>query len=154
MPPRRSTPRKGRAESADPAPAQEAASDSPATTPRRTTRGRRATTKAAAADDSIPPVPKTKTKSTSRARTNKADTAEKEKEDPATVKKEPEVEQETNTDDAIPMERMHKLPTRTNPRLSEVKSRQVKLQVIRREDKYVALLTAGKSSLGASNCRP
>lgn len=39
------------------------------------------------------------------------------------------------------MERVHTLPTRTNPRLSEVKSRQVKLQIIRREDKCVHLFT-------------
>lgn len=37
-------------------------------------------------------------------------------------------------------ERVHELPKRTNPRLQEVKSRQVKLQVIRREDKYVLRL--------------
>ena len=34
---------------------------------------------------------------------------------------------------------MHALPTRTNPRLAEVKSRQVKLQVIRREDKEIII---------------
>ncbi|WFD06363.1 hypothetical protein MVES1_001708 [Malassezia vespertilionis] len=38
-------------------------------------------------------------------------------------------------------QRVHILPTRTNPRLEEVKSRQVKLQVIRREDKCVDRVT-------------
>jgi len=180
MPPRRSTPRKGRAESADPAPATEAAADSPVTTPRRTTRGRRATTKAAAAEESVPPVPKPKTKSTTRARATKAGKeavtkAEKEADpktekeadpkteeadpkteeaDPKTEEADPKTEKETDTlknepdaeaealaESATLFERMHKLPTRTNPRLGEVKSRQVKLQVIRREDKYVLLLT-------------
>lgn len=56
------------------------------------------------------------------------------------MKSEPDEEPE-HTDSAVPVERMHKLPTRTNPRLGEVKSRQVKLQVIRREDKYVRMLT-------------
>ena len=151
MPPRRSTPRKGRAESADPAPATEAAADSPVTTPRRTTRGRRATTKAAAAEESVPPVPKPKTKSTTRARATKAGKeavtkAEKEadpktEKETDTLKNEPDAEAEALAESATLFERMHKLPTRTNPRLGEVKSRQVKLQVIRREDKYVLLLT-------------
>lgn len=34
---------------------------------------------------------------------------------------------------------MHALPTRPNPRLDEAKSRQVKLQVIRREDKEIII---------------
>lgn len=156
MPPRRSTPRKGRAESTDPVPATEAAADSPVTTPRRTTRGRRATTKAAAAEEPVPPVPKPKAKSTSRARTTKAEKeaeAKAEKE-AAAIKSEPDAEPETTADGETPLERMHKLPTRTNPRLSEVKSRQVKLQVIRREDKYVDFAhTPGKSSLDASSSR-
>ncbi|WFD18922.1 hypothetical protein MCAP1_001135 [Malassezia caprae] len=139
MPPRRSTPRKGRAESTDSAPATEAATDSPVTTPRRTTRGRRATTKAAALEEPVPPVPKPKTKSTSRARTTKAEKeAEAKAEKDSAVKSEPDAEPES-TDSAVPVERMHKLPTRTNPRLSEVKSRQVKLQVIRREDKEIII---------------
>lgn len=36
-------------------------------------------------------------------------------------------------------ERVHALPTRPNPRLDEAKSRQVKLQVIRREDKEIII---------------
>ena len=53
-------------------------------------------------------------------------------------------------------ERVHELPKRTNPRLQEVKSRQVKLQVIRREDKYVIVSTymTGKLLLAVSSCLP
>ena len=114
MPPRRSTPRKGRAESAESAsstPAKAAASPSSTTgTPRRTARGRRSTAKAAetSAEKTDAPTP-------SRGRARGA------------------------AKSASPAERVHTLPTRTNPRLSEVKSRQVKLQVIRREDKEIII---------------
>lgn len=115
MPPRRSTPRKSRAESTESAvssPAKSTASPASATgTPRRTTRGRRTTAKAAEAPaaKAEPPATPSRTRS---ARTSKV---------------------------SAPTERVHALPTRTNPRLSEVKSRQVKLQVIRREDKEIII---------------
>lgn len=114
MPPRRSTPRKGRAESAESAsstPAKATASPSSTTgTPRRTARGRRSTAKAAetGAEKTDAPTP-------SRGRARGA------------------------AKSASPAERVHTLPTRSNPRLSEVKSRQVKLQVIRREDKEIII---------------
>lgn len=140
MPPRRSTSRKDQAESADTSALlstvpSEASEEVVQTPPRRMTRGRRATAKAAAASSDTPTsaaAPSPKPAAKSRSRTSRATAAER----------------------ASAMERVHTLPTRTNPRLGEVKSRQVKLQIIRREDKYVLRLTPGKSLLAALSCPP
>ncbi|WFD33409.1 hypothetical protein MCUN1_000222 [Malassezia cuniculi] len=56
----------------------------------------------------------------------------------------PEPEPELKTEEKAepkpdPNERVHALPTRHNPRLEEAKSHQVKLQVIRREDKEIII---------------
>lgn len=124
MPPRRSTPRKGRSDTPSSSAAgtpSRAASGSPASatgTPRRT-RGRpRAQAKA---EDSESPRTEAATEPSSEkkrgTRGSKAGAAAKR--------------------DAV--DRVHKLPTRVNPRLEEVKTRQVKLQVIRREDKEIII---------------
>ena len=139
-PPRRSTPRKSRAENAESAtssPAKSAAASplsTPADTPRRAARGRRATAKAAAAAD----TPKTQSSTPSRSRgsrTTKAAAAAA----AAAEETAPEVPASPAPKAAPLSERVHALPTRTNPRLAEVKSRQVKLQVIRREDKEIII---------------
>ncbi|WFD30815.1 hypothetical protein MSPP1_001839 [Malassezia sp. CBS 17886] len=94
-----------------PAKAPASPGTAPVSTPRRTARGRRATAKGAAAEA------------------------------PAEAAAEAPVPAPTKAAPAppSPLERVHVLPARTNPRLSDVKSRQVKLQVIRREDKEIII---------------
>ena len=151
MPPRRNTPRKGRGESpstsmAGSAGAHElpAAESLVSTPPRRTTRARRATTKAtgsasdassAATSSKSEGAPSTSTsKSTVSTTTPSSSLSSSPSKTPQKARASKATPSSQRTE---PAERVHELPKRTNPRLHEVKSRQVKLQVIRREDKYV-----------------
>ncbi|WFC99742.1 hypothetical protein MYAM1_002487 [Malassezia yamatoensis] len=147
-PPRRSTPRKTRVATTDsatssPVKSSDSSQSTPADTPRRTARGRRATAKVAASD-----TPKTEPSTPVRKRASRASKAAAAAPDAETV---PKVEPKSESASTLPpgvVERVHALPTRVNPRLAEVKSRQVKLQVIRREDKEIII---GRIKLPAVN---